>query len=285
MDFGPMFRSQEGAAALAASYAKLLTRWPLSFRPVRMATDLGAAFAMAGGNGNGPAILMLHGSGSNGAVWLGAAAELGKVGRCYALDLPGEPGNSAPLRCGWPEMIAWLGEVRRQVPERPLVLLGNSLGGWLAMASAVEDSKDVAALMTICPAGLAPRRKTYGWYALAAHWAGKMGPRLLERANLRGRKMDDDFREFFDLAGRHFIYRPSVPMLTAEELRRLSMPLGYWAGKRDILLPTRKIARRLRSLVPHADVFVDPRGGHGYHPPPAALREWLEAILQGKATL
>ena len=279
MDLGPMFRSPEGAEAVRAAYGRLLQRWPSAFRPVRLATGLGEAFAMAGGNGGGPAILMLHGSGSNGAVWMGAAAELGKIGRCYALDLPGEPGNSAPVRCNWCEMVGWLGEVRRQVPERPLVLLGNSLGGWLAMASAVDDPKDVAAVMTICPAGLAPRRKTYGWYARMARWAGKMGPRLLERVNLRGRKMDDDFREFFDLAGRHFICRPSVPMLTDDELRRLSMPIGYWAGRKDVLLPTKKIARRLRRLVPSAAIFTDRDGGHAYHPPAAALGEWLSREL------
>ena len=282
MDLDPIFRSPEGAEAIAAAYNRLLQRWPPSFHPVHFQSGLGEAFAMAGGREEGPAILMLHGSGSNGAVWLGAAAELGKIGRCYALDLPGEPGNSALVRCNWQEMVAWLGEIRGQVAERPLVLLGNSLGGWLAMASAAADPAGVAALMTVCPAGVAPRRSSYRWYALATRWAGKWGPRVMERANLRGRKMDDDFRDFFDLAGRHFIYRPSVPMLADEQLRRLTMPFAYWAGKKDILLPTKKIARRLRRLVPQADIFIDRKGGHGYHPPPAALREWLRQALPEK---
>ena len=175
---------------------------------------------MRGGTADGPAVLMLHGSGSNGAVWIGAGMELGTIARTYALDIPGEPGNSAAVRCGWVEMVDWLGDVRRQIPERPLVLLGNSLGGWLAMASAVADPADVAAVMTICPAGICPRRSSYKWYALAARWAGEKGPRVMEKANLRGQKMDDEFREFFDLAGRHFIYRPSVPMLSDDELRQ-----------------------------------------------------------------
>jgi len=104
----------------------------------------------------------------------------------------------------------------------------------------------------------------------------------MEKANLRGQKMDDEFREFFDLAGKHFIYRPSVPMLTDDELRLLEMPFAYWAGKRDILLPTKKIARRLRRLVPQADIFIDKKGGHGYHPAPSVLREWLARVLSLK---
>ena len=134
-----MYRSPAGAAAVAAAYDRLLRRWPSSFQPLRFRPAWARAFAMRGGVENGPAVLMLHGSGSNGAVWMGAAAELGRIARVYALDLPGEPGNSVARRCGWEEMVAWLGEVRRQIPERPLVLLGNSLGGWLAMASAVAD--------------------------------------------------------------------------------------------------------------------------------------------------
>lgn len=282
MDLAQMFRSPEGAEAVRAAYGRLLARWPSAFQPVRLQTGLGEAFAMAGGNGSGPAILMLHGSGSNGAVWMGAAAELGKIGRCYALDLPGEPGNSAPVRCGWQEMAGWLDEVRRQVRERPLVLLGNSLGGWLALASAAIDPDGVAAVMTVCPAGVCPRRSSYRWYALASRWAGKWGPRVMEHANLRGQRMDDEFREFFDQAGRHFIYRPSVPLLADGELRRLSMPLGYWAGRKDILLPTKKIARRLLRLVSQVSVFIDPQGGHAYHPPAGALGEWLSRALSGR---
>ena len=278
MDNGRMYRSTAGAEAVAAAYGRLLRRWPPSFRPLRLATGLGAAFAMRGGVENGPALIMLHGSGSNGAVWMAAAAELGRIARVYALDLPGEPGNSVPVRCGWEEMVAWLGEVRLQIPERPLALLGNSLGGWLAMASAAADPAGVAAVMTINPAGVCPRRSSYKWYALAARWAGERGPRVMERANLRGQKMDDEFREFFDLAGRHFIYRPSVPILGDDDLRRLSMPFGYWAGKKDILLPTQKIARRLKRLVPQAEIFIDSKGGHGYHPPAVALRDWLAAV-------
>jgi len=274
-----MYRSPADAEAIAASYGRLLKRWPPSFQPVRFATSLGGAFAMRGGSGDGPAVIMLHGSGSNGAVWMGAGMELGRIGSAYALDLPGEPGNSAPSRCGWGEMVGWLAEVRRQVPERPLVLLGNSLGGWLAMASAIADPDGVAAVMTICPAGISPRRSSYRLYALAARWAGKKGPRMLERANLRGQAMDDEFREFFDLASRHFLYRPSVPMLGDDELRRLAMPLGYWAGRKDILLPTRRIAARLKRLVPRADIFIDPKGGHAYHPPASALGEWLSRTL------
>ena len=274
-----IFRSPEGAEAVAAAYGRLLQRWPSSFGSLRLQTALGEAFAMSGGIANGPAVLMLHGSGSNGAVWMGAGAELGKIARAYALDLPGEPGNTAAARCNWEEMVAWLGEVQRQIPERPLIMLGNSLGGWLSMASAIADPTAVAAVLTINPAGICPRRSSYKWYALAARWAGKRGARLMERSNLRGREMDDEFREFFDLAGRHFISRPSVPMLTDDELRRLEMPFAYWAGKRDILLPTKRIARRLRRLVPQADIFIDKKGGHGYHPPASALREWLAKVL------
>jgi len=279
MDLDQIYHSVGGAEAIAASYLSLLKRWPPSCQPVRFQTGLGEAFAMRGSVENGPAVIMLHGSGSNGSVWMGASMELGRIARTYALDIPGEPGNSAPVRCGWDGMVDWLGEIMRQVPERPLVLLGNSLGGWLAMASAIADPEEVAAVMTICPAGICPRRKSYKWYALAARWAGKRGPRVMERANLRGQAMDDEFRKFFDLASRHFLYRPSVPILGDDELRRLTMPLGYWAGKKDILLPTQKIARRLKRLVPQADIFIAKKGGHGYHPPASALGEWLARVL------
>lgn len=86
-----------------------------------------------GGAGD-PALLLLHGLGATGLVWDGLCEWLPGhwPGSWIVPDLPGH-GRSAPLaRCSFGAMAA---EVARVVePASPVVVLGHSLGGVLALA-------------------------------------------------------------------------------------------------------------------------------------------------------
>ncbi|MEZ4582230.1 MAG: hypothetical protein R3A10_11470 [Caldilineaceae bacterium] len=54
--------------------------------------------------------MLLHGSGSNSATWMGDAAAYAEQCQVYAVDIPGEPGKSAPDRFSWtgrPSTSGW----------------------------------------------------------------------------------------------------------------------------------------------------------------------------------
>src|SRR4051812_3547057 len=64
------------------------------------------------------------------------------------------------------------------------------------------------------------------------------------------------------------------PLATDGELRRLTLPALALGGELDISFPGEAVARRVRSLVPHAEVEVIP--GCKYCPPTAPpFRAWL----------
>ena len=86
-----------------------------------------------------------------------------------------------------------------------------------------------------------------------------------------GRKKDDpkqaqlppEAEEFIALVDRHFNYRTEVPPLfTDDELRGLDLPVMFVAAKKDVILNSRKTARRLAKFAPNVTLNLYKTGGH-----------------------
>lgn len=92
------------------------------------------------GNAKGPALLLLHGWGSNSAVWEDFSRALENTLEIFALDLPGH-GVNAASRCQSAEEFRamFLRDIEPQLPENYSICgwsLGGSLAALLAAASA-----------------------------------------------------------------------------------------------------------------------------------------------------
>lgn len=85
--------------------------------------------------GNGPVLILLHGAGLNGHMWDAMRRSLDPGLRVMALDLPGH-GLHSPgvysLEATTEEIVA----AARAVAPSPVILVGDSLGGYSAMAAA-----------------------------------------------------------------------------------------------------------------------------------------------------
>jgi len=134
---------------------------------------------------DGPSILLIHGINRSLDDWHDAQALLARNHRVYSLDLPGF-GLSDPLvgRVRLDLLAKACHDFLDTVGEtRPVVVVGNSLGGAVALQLAVSAPKRVAALVLIDPAGFG-REVTVVLRALAIPVLGK---RLLkgDRETLR----------------------------------------------------------------------------------------------------
>jgi pimeloyl-ACP methyl ester carboxylesterase len=95
-------------------------------------------FVRSGGTGDGPALLLLHGLGATSEVWDGVTALLDGhwPGPWIAPDLPGH-GRSAPAPRGRYSVGGLAAAVSTALePGEPLVAVGHSLGGAVAIALA-----------------------------------------------------------------------------------------------------------------------------------------------------
>ncbi len=98
--------------------------------------------------GQGPTILFVHGWLNDASVWDGLIDALAPDFRCLALDLRGHGSSGAPGPGNYGRALV-LDDLRRVLDERQVeraIIVGHSLGGYLALALAIEDPERVAGL-------------------------------------------------------------------------------------------------------------------------------------------
>jgi pimeloyl-ACP methyl ester carboxylesterase len=262
--------SPAGQQAVEERYRAFLGHWPVSSEQLRIPTRQGETFAVACGAPQAPPVVLLHGAGANTVMWMGEAAAWASARRVYAVDVIGEPGLSAPSR---PRLASdayagWLDDVLDGLGAGRAALVGVSLGGWLALDYAIRRPARVERLAVMAPGGVG--RQKYGAVAasLVLMPLGDRGRRLALRIALGPVPSAEStaaraFAGYTLLIHQH--YRPRrdrLPIFTDGQLRALAMPLLAITGARDGLLDSRQTPRRLRRLLPGADVSLLPDAGH-----------------------
>ena len=121
--------------------------------------------------GNGEPLVLIHGMGSASSAWSLVVPELATQYRVILIDLPGH--GHSPLVKGQemdPHSLAEM--VIRELDNHQVSqfhVVGNSLGGWVALDIAAEHSDRVLSVVGVAPAGLwlapANRRLPIGDFA------------------------------------------------------------------------------------------------------------------------
>jgi len=163
--------------------------------------DLGGPVHLVDFGGTGPTMVLVHGLGGSHANWLAVGPELAAHARVVAPDLPGFgrtplAGRSAHVRA----QVELFDRVLDTVADGPAVLVGNSMGGLIAMMEASERPQKVAGLVLVGPAQPRPLGSridpvvalTFAAYAFPGvgeqflRWrAAWLGPERLVRQTLR----------------------------------------------------------------------------------------------------
>ena len=115
-----------------------------------------AGLAAEGGDPAVPLLVALHGWLLSGRLWDPLRRELEPVLPCWCPDLPGFGGRPRPkgLQPSLASYGRWLAdELRAQVGERPVVLLGHSLGGSVALHAAPHLGSQLRGLVQVAAGG------------------------------------------------------------------------------------------------------------------------------------
>ena len=287
----PIFRSEAGEQAVHALYRQVLDGWPTPKTELRVPTREGETFVVVCGRENAPPLILLHGAQSNAAAWMFDASVWSRAFRCYAVDMIGEAGFSAPVRRPLDSdgHALWLDDVMAGLGLEKASIVGVSLGGWLALDYANRRPEAVERLALLCPAGIG-RQKNFLLKAVPLMLLGPWGVRKV-REMVFGRLPGEPppaLRPFIELMrqiGRNI--RPRVvkiPRLSEAELSRLKAPMIVFLGGRDVLLDSKDSRRRLTKWAPRAEVVYLPEARHNVQGQTSRILAFLQGASAGTAS-
>jgi pimeloyl-ACP methyl ester carboxylesterase len=248
-----------------ALYDAALARWPVPYETLTIPTRYGDTFVVACGEPTAPPLILLHGAGTNSAIWIGDVGAFSRQYRVYAIDLIGEAGKSAPNRPDWngPAYTEWLCDVFHALKIERAAIVGISQGAWTALKFATSAPERVTKLVLMTPGGVVPDKLSFLLRAMPLSMLGRWGAERLSRAIYGSQPIPDGALEITVVVMSHFKARVGVlPNFTDEALRRLTMPTLLLGGTEDVLRDIPKIAARLEKLLPRLNVTIIPKAGH-----------------------
>lgn len=250
-----IFRSEEKKREILDSYNAFLAAMP--FAKCFVDTSYGKTFALEAGDAAKETVVLLHGSCSNSAFWFNEIIALMPNYHVLAIDLIGEAGNSEPYRPALAsgEYAEWLHEAVRAFGVERFILVGNSLGSWLALKYAVRWPEDVIRLALFAPAGIGPQRYDPD---------GADGNESDEPPQMGTESgMPDAILAFINLILSGFYpIMEELPRYSERELKRLAMPILFVAGVEDELLDAPAATLRLKEAAPQAEIHLLKGTGH-----------------------
>lgn len=282
-----------GNIALALKLEGLLRgpERPINFpKPGRVRADGIDTFYLEAGRGE--PVILLHGLGSTNSGMLPTLDDLARDYRVIAPDLPGFGESSKPL-CAYdaPFFARWLLAFLDELGIQRAHLVGNSMGGRIALELALRAPERVDRLALLAPAVALRRLRQFvplvrllrpelAAVPMLTHRTFVMGvierffadPRRIDRAWLEA-GADEFMRVFSGARGRIaffsalreiYLDAPWGPSGFWARLEQLACPTLFIWGDRDLLVPA-KFARHAARAVPHAETVVMKDAGHVPH--------------------
>lgn len=254
------------------------------------------------GPADGDPLVLVHGLGASKITWLPLLPELSRTHRIVVPDLPGHGESDKPRADYSPRYMARA--VRRVMNELGIEsagIVGNSLGGRVALELALRSSDRVTSLILLDPSVPGLRwRYILGFtriiptefgaipFPMRERWTSVAVRRLFaDPSRLPGESYDVAAKEFMRVyrsARARMAFFSSLRHIVTERpeafygaLRRIKQPVLVLFGEDDRLVPLR-LGVRLAEHLPNAKLIVLP--GVGHVPQFEATEETVEAVTE-----
>ncbi|MBU7597951.1 alpha/beta hydrolase [Streptomyces sp. P38-E01] len=264
-----LYRTADSQAEIRSWCIDRLGSSELRHRRSEISTAAGSTSVVTAGppaRATEPTVVLLPGTNMNTATSLPFVGALAARRHTVALDVPGQPGLSCGQRPATGRMnwyASWLDEALRRSVSGPVVVVGHSLGGAIALACA---SPQITGRVLLSTAGLARLRLPPAVLAATVPWLVRPSvphaARLLERLVAPGREPSPELVRWMDGVSRHsrttLAPAPLAPGLLA---RRRAVPSLVATGQHDVFLPPRVLGPAARRHL-GSELHVVETAGH-----------------------
>ncbi len=229
----------------------------------RVVVAHGVETHVVGAGGGDVTVVYLPGTNFNAASSLPLAEALAGRYRVVLVDVPGQPGLSDGHRDPPQRTTEWYGrwfhEVLRQVTPGPVVVMGHSYGGAIAMSS---TSPLIGGRLLVSTAGLSRLRISVPILVAAGAWAvfprSSTSARLLRLMLAPGHQPRPALVEWMTLVAEHCRSSGSPSKVPP---RRTEAPTAVAVGAHDVFLPPAALQSVVRERF-GGELTVVPGSGH-----------------------
>lgn len=228
-------------------------------------------------------VVYLPGTNFNAASSLPLAEVVARRYRVMLVDVPGQPGLSDGHRDAATGSIQWCGrwldEVLAQVSSGPVVVMGHSYGGAIAMSS---TSSLVGGRLLVSTAGLSRLRLSVPVVVAAGNWSvlrrGWTSARLLRLMLAPGHQPRPALVEWMTLVAENCRSSGSPSLVLPH---RTEAPTAVAVGAHDIFLPPAALRWVVRERF-GSELIVVPSSGHlVVEEAPRELMAVLDTVVEG----
>lgn len=284
-----IYKSPQGREKIQRAYDQMLALWPHQPEQIYVDTSEGKTFVLTSGPVDAPPLVLLHGTLSNSATWMGDVQLWAKGYRVYAIDIIGEPGKSAETRPNMNSQMysSWLAQVFEVLKlDRPIIV-GLSLGGWMALDFATTYPDHIAGLVLLSPGGIGPNRNILSW-ALPYFFLGKWGIGRVYRKILgplaSQLNFDSEVGELLlDMVSQVKPRTEPLRVFSDQELRRVKSPVLLVLGGQDVTLFPVAIKERVVKLAMPWSLKLVAEAGHFLGDQSQPILEFLNSTLTTSA--
>lgn len=264
-----IFKTMENEQEYLRCYNNSLALFEADSTPLAVPTSLGETHVLRFGDSGKPPLLLLHGMTMSSTMWYPNIKAWLQERCVYAVDVIGDFGRSQPARAVKSRQDArqWLLEVMDGLELDSTDLAGHSMGGFLALNTALAHPERVSRLLLYAPAGtfhkISPKFFAKIYPALLFH-TEKWIDRAFAWFSGKGEPLHPVFRAQV-IAG----YRYAKPLLQLmpsvfpkEEFGGFQVATLLLVGDKEVIYPAEKAVENARSLIPNLEVRFIPGASH-----------------------
>jgi len=231
--------------------------------------------------GSGPPLVYVPGIDGSGELLLGTAERLAGAFRLTRLRYGGD------ARGGYGELARSVGARLAELPAGRVLLLAESFGVAVALATALEQGERVAGLALVNGFAAFEKRLalavTRGVFALAPEaWIQRARAGFAQRGLFAPRRDEAALRALVALDGRWFgaPYRARLELIRGLDLRprlpAIRCPVALYAADHDRVVDAVRAARAMAAALPDAELEILRDAGHVVLP--LADEPWVERL-------
>ena len=211
--------------------------------------------------GSGPPLLFLHGAGGS-AGWQAYHEELAKT---YTVYVPSQAGFNGTERPDWLYTITDLCHFNQGMVEalglKDYVLMGSSMGGWVAAEMAAMCRANIKALILVGAAGIKPEKSEIAEIFMVSART-RTAQRFFDISQVPNREayereLTSEEQLVARLCWRPYLHNPSLP----HYLGRVDTPTLLVWGRQDAIIPL-ECGELFEKAMPNAQLKVIENCGH-----------------------